>query len=150
MISSSQKDEQTPCLITDEVKHHKAMGGEDILFCGLWECTNQLEDVLTILTSPCAGSPLCPQLSFKNSLVTCLNVYYPIVLTSAVMNCLKRDKTKLSSLQFAYEPNWSLKNVICTLHRFDFTWTEGKVYTLGGKRKENLLGSMGWESSLRM
>ncbi|KAK3534925.1 hypothetical protein QTP70_002009 [Hemibagrus guttatus] len=99
----------------------------------LRECAEQLADVFTDIFNISLSSaviPTCLKTTTiihvpKKSPVSCLNDYRPVALTSIIMKCFKRLVMRqikdllppsLDAMQFAYRPNRSMDDAICTTH----------------------------------
>ncbi|KAK3564221.1 hypothetical protein QTP86_011205 [Hemibagrus guttatus] len=96
-------------------------------------CAEQLADVFTDIFNISLSSaviPTCLKTTTiihvpKKSPVSCLNDYRPVALTSIIMKCFKRLVMRqikdllppsLDAMQFAYRPNRSMDDAICTTH----------------------------------
>ncbi|KAK1791082.1 hypothetical protein P4O66_002119 [Electrophorus voltai] len=121
----------------------KAAGPDNILGRVLRECADQLADVLTDIFNislSCAVVPTCFKTTTiipvpKKPLMSCLNDYGPIALTSIIMKCFERlvmrhIKTQLlpslDPLQFAYRSNRSTDDAISTTLHLALTHLDEK------------------------
>ncbi|KAK1784346.1 hypothetical protein P4O66_003511 [Electrophorus voltai] len=141
------QNDQVLCLTAADVRRGvnpwKAAGPDNILGHVLRECADQLADVLTDIFNislSCTVVPTCFKTTTivpvpKKPMVSCLNDYRPIALTSIIMKCFERlimrhIKTQLppslDPLQFAYRPNRSTDDAISTTLHLALTHLEKK------------------------
>ncbi|KAK1792524.1 hypothetical protein P4O66_012462, partial [Electrophorus voltai] len=137
---------QALCLTAADVRRtlrgvnpRKAAGPDNIPGRVLRECADQLANVLTDISLSCTVVPTCFKTTTivpvpKKPMVSCLNDYRPVALTSIIMKCFERlvmrhIKTQrppsLDPLQFAYPSNRSMDDAISTtLHLHSHVWTK--------------------------
>ncbi|KAK1796807.1 hypothetical protein P4O66_000875 [Electrophorus voltai] len=144
------QNDQVLCLTAADVRRtlrgvnpRKAAGPDNIPGRVLRECADQLADVLTDIFNislSCAVVPTCFKTTTivpvpKKPMVSCLNDYRPIALTSIIMKCFQRlvmrhIKTQLppslDPLQFAYRSNRSTDDAISTILHLALTHLDKK------------------------
>ncbi|KAK1785701.1 hypothetical protein P4O66_019042, partial [Electrophorus voltai] len=121
------------------VNPRKAAGPDNIPGRVFRECAGVLTDIFNISLS-CAAVPTCFKTTtiipvLKKPMVSCLNDYRPIALTSIIMKCFERlvmrhIKTQLTPsldcLQFAYHSNCSTDDAISTTLHLALTHLDKK------------------------